>query len=311
MLEGQQGVSWDGWVEVARTAEALGAETLYSSDHYFASRGVGGRGSSDAWTVLAGLAAVTTRIRLGTLVSPVTFREPALLAKVATTVDHISSGRVEIGMGAGWWEEEHRQHGFAFPDVGERFDRLAEQIEIVHRLLTEDEVTFTGEHYRLEGAAFWPKPVQRPHPPLTLGGTTVGPRMQRLIGRWADGFNTVGGTPDEVAGRFTRARAGVEAAGRDPASFPCSLMTWTYVGTSEDQWVGRAERAHALDPDAGPFDRYLDDLRAEMIVGTPDEAATRIRAYRDAGADAIVLNHELYDDLEMIELLATEVLPRV
>ncbi len=139
MLEGQEGVTWDEWVAAALTAERLGFDAIFTSDHYFSVMGNRERGSSDAWTNLAGLAAVTSSIRLGTLVSPVTFRQPAVLAKSAVTVDRISGGRVEIGMGAGWWEEEHRSHGFPFPPGGERFARLEEQLEIVHRVLTEDD----------------------------------------------------------------------------------------------------------------------------------------------------------------------------
>ncbi len=144
MLEGQEGVTWEEWVAAALAAERLGFEAIFTSDHYFSVLGNRERGSSDAWTNLGGLAAATSTIRLGTLVSPVTFREPAVLAKAAVTVDRISGGRVELGIGAGWWEEEHRTHGFPFPPVVERFDLLEEQLEIVHGLLTEDTFTFEG-----------------------------------------------------------------------------------------------------------------------------------------------------------------------
>src|SRR6266550_2465198 len=209
MIEGQQGVAWRDWCALADACERLGFEGLFRSDHYFSARGVSGRGSTDAWTLLGALAARTTTIRLGTLVSPVTFRAPALLAKSIATVDEVSGGRVEFGMGAGWWEEEHTQFGFPFFDVDGRFARLEEQVPIVHGLLTEERFSFRGEHYALKDAEFLPKTVQRPRPPMILGGTTVGPRMQRLIGTYADEFNTVGGIPEEVAGRFERARAGV------------------------------------------------------------------------------------------------------
>src|SRR6266513_1450816 len=186
MLEGQQGVTWRDWCAVADASERLGFEGLFRSDHYFSARGVSGRGSTDA---------------------------SALVAKAATTVDEISGGRVEVGMGAGWWEEEHTQFGFPFFDVHERWARLEEAVPIVHGLWTQDPFTFDGTYYRLDAAEFLPGPVQRPHPPLILGGKAVGPRMQRLIGRYADEFNTVGGLPEDVAERFTRARAGFEAEG--------------------------------------------------------------------------------------------------
>src|SRR5829696_2356058 len=136
MIEGQEGVTWDDWLRLAGAAERLGLEGLFRSDHYFSVQGANGRGSTDAWTLLAGLAARTSTIRLGTLVSPVTFREPALLAKAAVTVDEISGGRAELGIGAGWWEEEHVSHGFRFHDTKTRFAMFAEQVEIVHGLLS-------------------------------------------------------------------------------------------------------------------------------------------------------------------------------
>ena len=197
MIEGQEGVTWKQWLALAEAAERLGFEGLFRSDHYFSSDGVGGRGSTDAWTLLAALAARTDRIRLGTLVSPVTFRLPSVLAKSAATVDEISGGRVEIGMGAGWWTEEHTQFGFPFPPTRERFEMLEEQLEIVHRSAHGGSVLVRGHAlHRSTDAEFFPKPVQRPRPPIVVGGKKVGPWMQRLIGAWADEFNTVGGSPD-------------------------------------------------------------------------------------------------------------------
>lgn len=311
MVEGQQGVTWADWLRLADASERLGLEGLFRSDHYFSGVGVGGRGSTDAWTLLAGLAARTDRLRLGTLVSPVTFRAPALLAKAAVTVDEISGGRVEIGLGAGWWEEEHVGHGFSFHDVAGRWDRLEEQVEVVHGLLTEDRFSFEGSHYVLRDVEFLPKGVQRPHPPLILGGTTVGPRMRSLVGRFADEFNTVGGTPEEVRARFGRARRGCEEVGRDPATLVTSLMTWFFVGGSEAEYLAKLERARSLDPTAGSFDAYRRDIERDCIVGTPAQALERLGRYRDAGVQRIFLNHELYDDLDMLELVATEVLPHL
>jgi F420-dependent oxidoreductase-like protein len=311
MVEGQQGVTWDDWLRLAEACERLGFEGLFRSDHYHSAAGVSGRGSTDAWTLLAGLAARTDTLRLGTLVSPVTFREPALLTKAATTVDEISGGRVEIGMGAGWWEEEHTEHGFAFHDVAGRWDLLEEQVAIVHGLLTQDRFTFHGRAYTLEDVEFLPKPVQRPHPPLILGGRTVGPRMRELIGTYADEFNTVGGTPEEVRARFERARTGCADAGRDPSSLVSSFMTWFFIAPTQDAYVDALRRAHAVDPGGTPFEEYRADVERDCIVGTPDRAAARLAEYRDAGVQRIFLNHELYDDVGMLELMANEVLPRV
>jgi len=311
MLEGQEGVTWQEWVAMAQTAERLGFEAIFTSDHYLSVKGSHDRGSSDAWTMLAGLAAVTSTIRLGTLVSPVTFREPAVLAKAATTVDHISGGRVELGMGAGWWEEEHTTHGFAFPPVPERFELLEEQLAVVQGLLTEEHFAFQGKHYQLTDGTFWPKPWQRPRMPIILGGTTVGPWMQRLIGTYADDFNTVGGTPEEVRARFDRAREGVGSAGRSQDTLTTSFMTWCFVGRTEEEWHDRVERARLNDPKAGPFDAYLGDLEADCILGTAERAVARLRAYADAGVQRIMLNHELFDDLDMLEVLAEHICPWV
>lgn len=311
MIEGQQGVTWADWCALADLAEHAGFEGLFRSDHYFSGTGVSGIGATDAWIVLGALAERTSTLRLGTLVSPVTFRDPAVLARAALTVDLISGGRVEIGMGAGWWEEEHTRFGLPFHDVDRRWEMLEEQVPIVHGLFTEDRYSFHGKHYQLEDADQLPRPVQRPRPPLILGGSTVGPRMQALIGAYADEFNTVGGTPGAVADRFARARMAAEAAGRDQASLVTSLMTWMFVGRTETEYLERLRRAHALDPTAGPFDAYRADIENDCIVGTPQQAIDRLNAYADVGVERVFLNHELYDDADMVSLIATDVLPEV
>ncbi|MEX2275487.1 MAG: TIGR03560 family F420-dependent LLM class oxidoreductase [Actinomycetota bacterium] len=305
MYEGQEGVTWDQWLAIAQAAERLGFEGLFSSDHYFPTGGGRDRGSSDAWTIMAALAARTERIRLGTLVSPVTFRRPAQLAKVVTTVDRISGGRVDLGMGAGWWEEEHRTHGIEFPETTERFERLEEQLEIVHGLFTQDRFEFEGAHYRLARGSVFPKPVQRPHPPIILGGSG-GPWLTRLIVRWADEFNTVAVGPAAARERFARVRDALDAAGREQSSLVTSVMTWCFVGRSDDEWRGRVALARERDPE-------LDDdwVEEACVYGTPDAAAARIAEYADAGCQRLVLNHALFDDLDMVELLAAEILPLV
>jgi F420-dependent oxidoreductase-like protein len=310
MLEGQEGVTWPEWVAAATTAERLGFDAVFTSDHYFSVMRGRDRGSSDAWTNLAGLAAVTSTIRLGTLVSPVTFRQPAVLAKAAVTVDRISGGRAEIGMGAGWWEEEHRTHGFPFPPVGERFAMLEEQLEIVHGLLTEATYSFQGEHYRLEGAPFAPKGVQEPHPPIIVGGDG-GPRLARLVSRWADEFNTVSGPPEGVRERFFRVRDRLDADGRDQSTLTTSLMTWCYVGSTEADAIRRIERARDRAMRAGRFADELAELRRDCIVGSPQQAIERLREYEGVGVQRIMLNQELFDDLEMLEIIAEEIIPEL
>src|SRR5215471_20812009 len=170
MIEGQEGVSWPQWCALADACEEHGVESLFRSDHYISQSDETGNVAHDAWTTLAGLAVRTTTLRLGTLVSPATFRLPGMLANAAATVDHISSGRIELGIGGGWMEREHRAYGFPFPETSTRMELLAEQVEIVHRLWTEDRVDHRGRHYVLEDAPAQPKPLQRPHPPLLVGG---------------------------------------------------------------------------------------------------------------------------------------------
>ncbi len=310
MFEGQEGVTWDEWVAAAQAAERLGFDAIFTSDHYLSVMGDRDRGSSDAWTLLAGLAAVTSTIRLGTLVSPVTFREPAVLAKAAVTVDRISAGRVEIGMGAGWWEEEHRAHGFRFPPVDERFGRLEEQLEIVHGLLTEGVFTFEGRYYSLRDVPFAPKALQSPHPPIIVGGAG-GPRVAGLVSRWADEFNTVGVGPAEAGERIAAVRARLDKDGRDQRTLTTSVMTWCYVGSTQDEAMDRVRRVSDRSMRAERFADELDELRATCVVGSPDQAAARLRDYEAAGVQRIMLNHELFDDLEMLEILATQVFPQV
>ena len=310
MLEGQEGVTWPQWLAIARACDRLGFDALLTSDHYLSVVTTEEPGSNDAWTLLGALAASTERLRLGTMVSPVTFRLPAVLAKAATTVDRISGGRVELGMGAGWWDQEHRTHGIPFPAARERFEMLEEQVEIVHGLWSEDVFSFEGRYYALEGCRFLPKPVQRPHPPIVLGGKG-GPRLARLVARWADGYNRVGGTPDELRASIERVSDAVDRAGRDRASVTMSFMTWVFVGRTDAEWRDRADRARRMDPTAGSLEEYLDDISRDCIVGTVDQAIERMNEYAATGVQRFVLNHELFDDLDQIELLAQEIIPKV
>jgi F420-dependent oxidoreductase-like protein len=310
MIEGQEGITWEQWQALSAACDRLGYDGIFTSDHYFSVMGGAGRGSADAWTILSAIGARTERVRLGTLVSPVTFRHPTVLAKVATTVDHVSRGRVEIGMGAGWWREEHRTHGFPFPPADERMQILEEQLEIVHGLLSEDVFSFHGGHYTLEECEFGPKGLQQPHLPIIVGGQG-GPRMAALVARWGDEFNTHGGTPQAVRERFERVREAVDRADRDQATVTTSLMTWVYVGTDEGSFRDRVERARRIDPRAGSLDQFLAEIQEDCIVGTPDRAAERLSEYAAAGVQRVFLNHSLFDDVETVELLAAEVFPRV
>lgn len=222
MIEGQEGVTWDDWLALVRACEEHGYEALFRSDHYGPVVGEEERGSLDAWATLAGLAAVTSTLRLGTLVSPATFRHPSVLAKSAVTADHISGGRVEVGMGAGWNAAEHRRYGFPFPPTRKRMDIFAEQLEIVHRQWKGGPFSFEGEHYRLVDSDPRPKPVQSPHPPLIVGGSG-GERSVALAARWADEYNTVSPSPADCRALRERIAEACKREGCEP--LPLSVMT--------------------------------------------------------------------------------------
>jgi F420-dependent oxidoreductase-like protein len=312
MLEGQEGVTWHEWLAAARAAERLGFDAIFTSDHYLSviRHRDHDRGSSDAWTNLGALAASTSSIRLGTLVSPVTFRHPAVLAKAAVTVDRVSGGRVEIGMGAGWWADEHRTHGFPFPVAPTRFDMLSEQLEIVHGLLTKERFSFQGKHYQLDDVPFAPKGEQEPHPPIVVGGNG-GPRNAELVSRWADEFNTVGPSPEQARERFGRVRDRLESDGRAQDTLTTSVMTWCYVGETEAAAMRVIEKARTRAMRVARFEDEIDELRAHCLVGSAERAAERLNEYAAAGVQRIMLNHEVFDDLDMLDVLAERVFPHV
>jgi len=312
MVEGQEGVGWDQWVALALACEEHGFEALFRSDHYVSFGREAEWGSLDAWATIAALSARTERVRLGTLVSPVTFRHPSQLAKAVVTADHASGGRVELGMGAGWFEREHRAYGFPFPETRERLGILEEQVEIVHRLWDRDEpeVSFEGSHYRLEACRALPKPVQVPHPPLILGGQ-AGPRAARLAARWADEYNVNMIDPPESRRRRQALDRACERAGRDPASLPMSLMTFALVGSDRKELEARAARLLDRQGNNGDPGAYLAGMGSNRIAGTVDEVVSRLADYAEAGVRRVMLQHLLHDDLEAVALIGSEIIPGV
>jgi F420-dependent oxidoreductase-like protein len=304
MIEGQEGVSWEQWVALAQTCEEAGVEALFRSDHYLSQVDPQSRQALDAWTVLAGLAAVTSTLRLGTLVSPVTFRLPSVLANAAATVDQISGGRVELGIGAAWMVPEHEAYGIPFPETPVRMEQLAEQLEIVHRLWTEETVDFHGRHYELSGAPGQPRPVQQPHPPIVVGGSARRRTIEPAV-RFADEYNTMFCGPEEFARRRARVREACERAGRDPDTLPCSLMTGFVLGEE------RARRLHAAREREQSFDEWLATYRESAIVGDADEVVARIREYEAAGCERIMLQHLRHDDLDTVRAIGRELAPSV
>jgi F420-dependent oxidoreductase-like protein len=311
MIEGQEGVTWEQWVALAETSERLGFDALFRSDHY-AGIPDGGRGALDAWATIAALGARTRTLRLGTLVSPATFRHPSVLAKSVVTADHVTGGRVELGMGAGWFAREHTEFGFPFAEVRVRMDVLEEQVEIVHRSWdrSEPELTFEGSHYRLEGCRALPKPVQEPHPPLILGGQ-AGPRSAALAARWADEYNVNFATLDQIRERRVRLDVACAAAGRDPAALRYSLMAGTLVGADEEELLGRATRLMEVDGETGDPKAWIEGLRDEWIVGTFGQVLDRLGELARAGVQRVMLQHRLHDDLDAVVQIGEQIIPAV
>jgi F420-dependent oxidoreductase-like protein len=307
-IEPQQGVSYQDQLRVARRAEECGFDGFFRSDHYLVmGPGHGLPGPTDSWATLAGLARETSRVRLGTLVSSATFRLPGPLAIAVAQLDEMSGGRVELGLGTGWYEAEHTAYGIPFPSLAERFARLTEQLQIVTGLWSTpvgSSYAFDGEHYRLADSPALPKPVQSPHPPLIVGGT--GPRRTpRLAARFADEHNVGFSTVDVAAARFAAsARASEEvgraAAGRAP--LVCSVAGPVCCGRTDAEVRRRAEA----------IGRPVDRVRASGgYAGTPDQVVEQLKAYQAAGASRIFLQLLDLTDLDHLDLVAAEVMPAV
>ncbi|HEU0287542.1 MAG TPA: LLM class F420-dependent oxidoreductase [Nocardioidaceae bacterium] len=301
--EPQQGASYDELLRIAKATEDLGFDAFFRSDHYLA-MGVDGRpGPTDAWVTFGGLARETSRIRLGTLMTAATFRLPGPLAIAVAQVDQMSGGRVEFGIGAGWFQEEHDAYGIRFPSTRERFDRLEEQLAILTGLwATPDGETFSyeGQHYRLQNAPALPKPTQRPRPPVIVGG--VGPRRTpTLAARYADEFNVPFHNLEPTREAYGRVRAACEAVGRSLDSMRFSVAQTVGIGRDDAEVRRRA--------DAIGYD--VDELRANGIAGTPQEVVDKLGTFAEAGATRAYLQVLDLSDLDHLELIADQVAPKV
>jgi F420-dependent oxidoreductase-like protein len=301
--EPQQGATYDDLLRVARAAEDLGFGAFFRSDHFLGMGTDGLPGPTDAWVTLGALARETSRIRLGTLMTSATFRLPGPLAIAVAQVDQMSGGRVEMGIGAGWYEAEHTAYGIPFPDPGERFDRLEEALAVVTGLWSTpagETFDFDGAHYRLTDSPALPKPVQNPRPPVLLGGKGK-TRTPRLAARYADEFNVPFEGVQTSRGLFEGVRAACFEGGRDPASLICSNALVLCCGR-DDAEVAR--RADAIGQD-------LDDLRESGLAGTPAQLVDRIGQYAAEGSSRIYLQTLDLTDLDHLELVAAEVMPHV
>jgi F420-dependent oxidoreductase-like protein len=300
--EPQFGATYDDQLAVAREAEALGYDAFFRSDHYLTmGAGLGEPGPTDAWITLAGLARETERIRLGTLVTAATFRLPGPLAISVAQVDAMSGGRVELGLGSGWFEEEHRAYGIPFPPLGERFARLEEQLAIITGLWKTpvgERFSFAGTHYTLTDSPALPKPVQSPRPPVIVGGWGR-KRTPALAARYADEFNLPFAPLADVRPQIDAAIAACEAAGRDPATMTWSAALVLCCGEDEETFRKRAA-AIGQEPD---------QLRSTGAAGTVAEVTERLGAYVEAGIERFYLQALDLADLDHIRLVAAEVAP--
>jgi F420-dependent oxidoreductase-like protein len=307
MIEGQEDVTWEDWVALAEACERNGVGTMFRSDHYLSVDDRRERGSLDAWGTITALGAVTETLRLGTMVSPATFRHPAVLAKAAVTADHVSGGRVEVGIGAGWWEVEHELYGFELPAVGPRMDALEEQLQVVRGHWRAGPFDFAGEHYSARELDALPKPVQQPLP-LILGGKG-GRRSLRLAARYADEYNTVMSTAAEIAEVRARLDRACEAEGRDPATLPLSMMTGWLVGADRAELVDRASRLAEWKGKGRDGEAFMAGLRESTILGTVEEAVEQLRELEAAGLKRIMGQHLLHRDLDAVALMGRQIAP--
>src|SRR2546421_5479366 len=301
MIEGQEGVTWADWVALAEACEEYGVEAMFRSDHYLSGFDET-RPALDAWTTIAGLAAQTTKLQFGTLVSPGTFRHPSVLARSAATADEISGGRITLGLGAGWMEREHEAYGFDFGTARERVARFGEQLEIVHRLLRENNVDFDGAYYKLQGAPG----LARPQLPILVGGGAKPGTAEPAV-RFADEYNTLFANLDEIRARKRTLDEACERAGRDPSTLRRSLMAPLVVGRDDREVLESARRVGAR------FGRDPKDVLERYgeygPVGTVEQVIDRLKEIEEAGYERVMLQHLPHQDLDTVALIGRELVP--
>jgi F420-dependent oxidoreductase-like protein len=307
MTEPQQGLTYDEIRSAAQAAEDAGLEAFFRSDHYASFPGPDDEPTTDAWATLAGLARDTHHIGLGSLVSPVTFRLPGPFAKLVATVDEMSGGRIELGMGAGWNETEHAQLGIPFPSLDERFAMLEEAVAIIHGLWTEpDGWRFSGDHWQVSGSLFRARPERngRRHPPLILGGRG-GTRLARLVAQFGDEFNLNSASPDDARQAYARIDAACQAIDRDPAEVRRSAMTGVLIAETRPELDERIRQQLEITGSGSKADAdaWLAERQQRWIIGTLDEAGERLAAFAQAGVQRVMLQDFMPRDQDMIQLM--------
>ena len=309
MVEGQNGLSWERWRHILALAERLGLPSVHRSDHYFISASMQ-QSSIEAYLSLAVAAVETSRIRFGPLVSPVTFRQPVEVARMAAQLDLLSGGRFKLGVGAGWNEAEHTAYGLAFPPPKERLDRLEEALRLMRALWTQEEATSEGRYYSVRGAKLLPKPPAG-RPWVTIGGAGER-RTLRLVAEHADEWNCVALTPEAYAAKSAALERHCAELGRDPARIRRSMMIFGAVGATE-QDVGRGlERlAPGRGGDGGGAELRQRLRERGMLVGTTEEVVEQLRRLADVGVQEVQVQHLDFDSDDVPTFLAEEVAPRV
>jgi len=303
-VEPQQGAAYADQLAVARAAEQLGYSAFFRSDHYTAMSGDGLPGPTDSWVTLAAIARETSTVRLGTLVTSATFRHPGPLAISVAQVDEMSGGRVELGIGAGWFETEHQAYAIPFPSLGERFDRLTEQLHVITGLWTTpvgETFDYSGSHYTVKDSPALPKPVQSPQPPIIIGGG--GPkRTPALAAAFAAEFNVPFAPVDVAKTQIDRVGAALSAAGRPADSMTYSAAFVVCAGRDDAEIARRA----------AAIGREVDELRSNSpLVGTPAEIADKLSAYQQIGVERAYLQLLDMSDLDHVEFFAAEVIPQI
>lgn len=312
MLEGQEDLTWEKWHDWVDRCEGLGFESLWRSDHLQPLVLGADKEALEAWISFTTLAARTERIRFGAMVTPMTFRHPSVLAKMAASIDQLSGGRLEMGLGAGWCVPEHTAFGIPFYDWKTRYGMLEEGIEVIKALWTEDNATFKGQHYTLEGATSYPKPTQSPHPPFVIGGNGE-KRTIPIAGKYAQEWNGINLTVEGFVAKRELLHESCRKVGRDPGEMTTSLAATGIIGRDDGEYERRlAVVAGMLQSRKDIGEASPEELMDKgFIVGTPERVVERIQAYGEAGASRVMFQLYDYDDTDLLDVIAEKVLPRV
>ncbi|MEM2136772.1 MAG: LLM class flavin-dependent oxidoreductase [Candidatus Methanomethylicia archaeon] len=291
--------SWSNFLSIAREAEDLGYDSIWVSDHLLSPRGH--PHTLESWTVLSALAASTKKLRLGTYVLCNNFRHPSLLAKMASTLDNISNGRIEFGIGAGWFREEHVAFGFPWDKHSKRIERLRESLEIIKRLWLEDHVSYVGKYFKIENAILEPKPLQKPHPPIWIGGS--GDKIKGIVAEFGDGWIPVLPTPIQLASGVSKIRGMMKLFGRDSEGLQVAYGGGTFAFVAEDEGAVR----RLVEPLIKSAGKPIEEL--PYLIGTPEQCIRKVEEYCKAGADKIVAGFYDFPSLNSLRLFAESVIP--